>query len=156
MTFLRMSMNLTVVPRRIKVKWRTKTAGITDAWNECLQPFSFFLSFFLKYSYLFASQWSLRKLRFDMEFNSTTVEVHNPVTNSSYNFLKWGLCYFNKKSLSNTPRIYGFTHGFFLIRLSPAFYTTYCPVITDRLRKSPQKTYEGTHALWSDTRGCHL
>ena len=48
-----------------------------------------------------------------MEFDSTIVEVHNPVTTSSYNFLKRGLCYFNKKSLSNTPRIYGFTHGFF-------------------------------------------
>jgi hypothetical protein len=48
-----------------------------------------------------------------MQLDSMTVEVHSPVGTSSYNFLKRGLCYFNKKSLSNTPKIYGFTHGLF-------------------------------------------
>ena len=73
-----------------------------------------------------------------MQFDSMTVEVHNHVGTSSYSFLKRGLCYFNKKSLSNTPKIYGFTHGLFNKAVA-GIYTTYCPVITDRLRKNHER-----------------
>jgi len=48
-----------------------------------------------------------------MQFDSMTVKVYNFVGTFSYNILKRVLCYFNKKSLRNTPRIYGFIHGLF-------------------------------------------